>query len=83
MTSEAVKSGDQSRQIQAAFQMTAAVGNQTTNLQSGLRRFVATHSAVTFFDPPTDGTFGGIVGAIQDLATRGICPIPIKRETRP
>ena len=63
--------------------MIAAIGDQATDIQGRLNPFVAAHGAVAFFDPPADGAFGGVVGAIQDFATGRVFPVPVKGQTRP
>ena len=44
--------------------MVATMRNQTADIESGLFLFVATHGAVTLFDMPANGAFGGVIGAI-------------------
>jgi hypothetical protein len=43
---------------------------------------VSTHRAITFFDPPADGTLRGIVGAIEGFPF-GSFPFAIARQARP
>ena len=71
--------------------MIATIGDQTADIQNGPLPFVAPHGAVAFLDPPANGAFAGIVGAIQDFIAVGILgtapetrlPGTIKGQARP
>jgi hypothetical protein len=60
----------------------ATPGEQATNAHRILRHFVATHGAITFFDPPADRTRAAIIGAIERFSF-GSFPLAIARQAMP
>ena len=77
------KLSHQASQVQACGQMIAAMSNQAADIQCGLNALVATHRTIAFLDPPTDGPFIGVVGAVQNRISFAIFPGAIKGEARP
>ena len=59
-----VRSSDEGCQVQSLCKMIAAVGNQPTDIQGRTFALVSAHGSVAFFDPPANGAFGGVIGAI-------------------
>ena len=60
----------------------ATPGEQTTDTHRILGHLVATHRAITFFDPPANGTLTGIIGAIERFSL-GSFPRAIARQAMP
>jgi len=61
----AVRLCDQGSQIgTAAIEEVARPSKQATHAHSILRDFIASHSAIAFFDPPTDRPFTSVIGPI-------------------
>jgi hypothetical protein len=64
------------------IQKIATPGEQATHIDRILRDLVATHGAVAFFDPPANGTFTRIVGAIECFSL-GPFPGPVACQAMP
>jgi hypothetical protein len=56
--------------------------HQATDAHGILWHFVALHTTIALFDPPTDGTLTGIVGAIEGFPF-GSFPFAITRQAMP
>jgi len=73
----------QASQGRASFvQIMATPGQQTASIHGRLLSFISPHGAIPLFDPPADGTFGGVVRPIHPLAM-GPLPLPIPGQLRP
>ena len=58
-------------------------GDQAAYAKSRLHLFVAAHGAVAFFDPPANGAFTIVVGAVYDLISVFVLPSAIESQARP
>ncbi len=65
-----------------SVQEVATPGEQATDMHCILRHLVATHGAIALFDPPTDGTLTGIIGAIERFLL-GTFPRAVARQAMP
>src|SRR3972149_1637039 len=64
-------------------QVIPSKGDQAANAKGGMRLLIAAHGAITLFDPPANGAFTIIVGAIQNHISIFILPITIESQARP
>src|SRR5512135_478213 len=73
----------QQRQIGSSpVEEVAAPSQQATDTSRIGRNLIAAHRAIPFLDPPANGTFAGIIGAIPLLAV-GSTPLALARQTAP
>jgi len=63
-------------------QEVATAGQQATHIDRIAGDFVSAHRAIALFDPPADGTFTRIVGAIKGFSL-GSFPTAIARQPMP
>ena len=59
------------------------MGDQAADIQGGLVAFITAQSAIALLDPPANGVFGSIVGAIQNGMASGVFPGAVEGQARP